>query len=423
MGKTALFARKQSGGIITVNDETAGTGNIFFVNSVTGTDSAGYGASPDAPFKTLAFAIGQATANNNDRIFVMQGHAETVVAAAGINLNVAGLRIVGMGLGNQKPTINFTTSTAAAMALAAANVSIENLRFTCGIASQVTMLTVTAKQVRVLGCDFAEGAQTGLSFIAVTGNANDADRLTVQGCSFYNPTAGNMNHAIGLSEVNDAVRVDSNLIVGQFALSGLHNITGKVLTNLSVTGNVIRNLTAGKQAMQLISACTGQAVGNRFIAGDTTVHAASFGTALLGEDNRGNNGCLDAGEYFVFAKTGLVSSAILQTGVVISGAASGRLMAEAVTVQTGATGLATGTNFQLTVNNVAGLPAPWVEAVANLGANKTVTAGSVASTQFVVENGKVLTAKSTAADCTGAGTIDVYIRFRRIDHGANIVPV
>src|SRR5947207_10411701 len=108
MAKTELFVRKQSGGMFVVNNESLNTGNIFFVNSVTGTDSAGNGQNPDSPFASLAYAIGQCTASNDDRIYIMAGHVEAVIAAGTIALNKIGVSIIGLGSGNSRPTFSWT---------------------------------------------------------------------------------------------------------------------------------------------------------------------------------------------------------------------------------------------------------------------------------------------------------------------------
>src|SRR5262245_18486040 len=116
-------------------------GNLFFVQSTHTNkgDTAGRGTSPDAPFNTIDYAIGQCTASQGDVIIVLPGHSETVTAAAGIEADVAGITIIGIGEGKLCPTVNFTTTAAATFKISAANVSVEGLIFTCGIASQVTM--------------------------------------------------------------------------------------------------------------------------------------------------------------------------------------------------------------------------------------------------------------------------------------------
>jgi len=127
MAKTELFVRKQSGGMFSVVNETLTTGNIFFVNSATGTDAAGYGQNPDAPCDTLDYAIGLCTENNGDRIYVMPGHAETIVAAGGVTMDKAGVEVIGLGQGTDRPEFTFGTSNAASILTSAANCSIRNI--------------------------------------------------------------------------------------------------------------------------------------------------------------------------------------------------------------------------------------------------------------------------------------------------------
>jgi hypothetical protein len=128
------------------------------------------------------------------------------------------------------------------------------------------------------------------------------------------------------------------------------------------------------------------------------------------------------GNTFLVKKT-LVSSAVVQAGVDITGVSSGgELAIEDIVVKTNGTGLATGTNFVICSDNANGLANIFVETVANLGANKTMdlTGASVTKIRTVLETGKKLIAKSTVADCDGAGTIDIYIKFRALTAGATI---
>src|SRR5437763_1962723 len=99
MARTELFARKQSGGMFSIVNQSLTTGNIFFVNSVNGTDGAGYGQNPDAPLATWDYAIGLCTANQGDRIYLMPLHVETIAGAAGVALDVAGIETIGLGYG------------------------------------------------------------------------------------------------------------------------------------------------------------------------------------------------------------------------------------------------------------------------------------------------------------------------------------
>ena len=132
------------------------------------------------------------------------------------------------------------------------------------------------------------------------------------------------------------------------------------------------------------------------------------------------------GTYFWLKKTVTSSAILLASAVDITGvSSSGELAIEDVVVKTDATGLAGGTNFELKSNNAKGLANIFVETVANLGANKTVdlTGASVAKIRSVIETGKKLQVQSTVADCTGAGTIDIYVKLRRLTAAATIAVV
>jgi len=124
----------------------------------------------------------------------------------------------------------------------------------------------------------------------------------------------------------------------------------------------------------------------------------------------------------VLRKT-IVSSSILTTKIDLTLPASGELELLNIILKTDGTGLAAGTNIEIESNNANGLADIMVETVANLGANKTVNLAdaSVTAVETVLETGKKLTIKSTAAACTGAGVLTVYLVFKRMESGANIL--
>jgi hypothetical protein len=106
--------------------------------------------------------------------------------------------------------------------------------------------------------------------------------------------------------------------------------------------------------------------------------------------------------------------------------ASGKVLVEKIIAETGPTGLAGGTNFQLKTDNVNGLTGAGIiaaETVANLGANKTVdlTAASVtAQRPLVLEDGKHIQHQSSVADCTAAGALILTFICRQMTVGASL---
>jgi hypothetical protein len=166
----------------------ATTGNVLFVNSVTGTDSAGFGFSPDAPFKTLKYAAETgALANNGDRIYVMPGHVETLATTATIT-PLAGVTIIGMGVGTNRPKISFT-GTAAQIVLSSANIILANVWLDAGIDEVVSAIAISGANVTLDRVDVVEhAAQQFIQFALVTGTD-----CVIQNCRHHQSTASASN--------------------------------------------------------------------------------------------------------------------------------------------------------------------------------------------------------------------------------------
>jgi len=207
----------------------------------------------------------------------------------------------------------------------------------------------------------------------------------------------------------------------------------KAVTNLLPNAGALSDIATDANKIDGLSMDISPVAGSvaRFIASGGTALGTELGDSKSLVDAIGSNGItlvygagsiLGAiGTEFWVKKT-LTSSAIVQAGVDVTGASSaGELAIVGIVLKTDGTGLATGTNFQLTTNNAKGAAVFVAEAVASLGASVTVSTPSITNINNVLESGKKVIAKSTVADCTGAGTIDVYIKFQRLAAGATVV--
>ncbi len=250
-------------GTLTLEQMPLSTGDMFYVHSGTGDD--GNVGKKAAPMATWDAAHDLASAN--DVIYLMAGHAEDIAAAAGVVLDTAGVITIGGGNGESRPTITFITDAGADIDIEAAGVGIFGVRFICNITSQVAMLDIDESSARIERCEFLEGTATGLVFIDVNGGtANDCDDTVIRNNFFYAATAGNMNAAIELGEIADSVLIEDNVIVGDFDDAGIHNPTGKTLTNLMIRNNHVSQLLSANHAIELVSACTGFLNDNRLYA-------------------------------------------------------------------------------------------------------------------------------------------------------------
>jgi hypothetical protein len=102
----------------------------------------------DAPFATIAGALDDVHGRTRRHHFRQAGHAETISSASILALNVAGVAIVGLGSGSSRPTLTFTTTTAANIPITAADMSIQNFLFKANFAAVVSVFTATSRTRR-----------------------------------------------------------------------------------------------------------------------------------------------------------------------------------------------------------------------------------------------------------------------------------
>lgn len=193
-GKTELFASWKQGALV-VADQGMSTGARFWVYATTGSDSAGYGSSPDKPFATLDYAIGKCTASKGDVIYLMPGHAENITAADSVDADVAGISIIGLGWGALKPTFS-TTAAAGSFKVDAANVWVKNIRLVANFATGTTAgmtLTADADNLLVEDCDWRDTSAANEFLLHVT-VPTGVGPCTFRRCTFVT-AAGSMTNS------------------------------------------------------------------------------------------------------------------------------------------------------------------------------------------------------------------------------------
>jgi hypothetical protein len=165
-------------------------GKVFYVSSVIGSNNnTGLGDPLKDSLATIDYAVGLTTANKGDIIVVAPDHVETITAAAGIDADVAGISIIGLGNGTNRPTITIGTATTATARINAANVKIANLRFTAGTAQTlVKMLNVNADDATIEDCEFI-GTSTATFVVSSAINiATTKDGTAIRRCLFRQGT-------------------------------------------------------------------------------------------------------------------------------------------------------------------------------------------------------------------------------------------
>jgi len=214
------------------------SGNVFWVDSghTQAADGAG-GGTKDQPFSTIDFAVGQCTANNSDLIIVMPGHVETVTAAAGLDLDVAGITVFGIGNGSDRPTVRFTTATTADCDIDAANVTVINILFEARIDMLAQAIDINAADARLLNIETRDITSVGSCTNFIVTDAN-ADRLLVDGWRHIGTaTAGTQAGTTVSPHPRSAILVvgGDDIIIRNFNLYGAFGMSGIMNTETACT--------------------------------------------------------------------------------------------------------------------------------------------------------------------------------------------
>ena len=237
--------------------------DVFYVDSGNGSD-VNDGRDPGFPMATIDAAINRCTANQGDVILVQPGHTETLTTQ--ISLDVAGVSIIGVGVGNLRPrlTINAVID---GIDIGANNCRVENIRFIASTAGATAQININALLAVVDSCSFDLGANDILGGITVTANG---EIPTIKDCT-VTVTADGPDEWILFEGVVDRPLISGNTIImsdGTDAFDdGAINGGSVAVTNAVITGN--RALGGNVAAVFLVNlgSFTGQSLGPNFYSG------------------------------------------------------------------------------------------------------------------------------------------------------------
>lgn len=280
-----LFVDKQPGGMFAVIDRRLTTGKILYVHSGAGVNAAGGGRNPDRPLATVDYAIGLCTANKGDIIFVMPGHAETIAATDGFDVDVAGVQIIGLGAGALRPTFTFT-QTASQVNIGAASVVLENLRFVAGVSAVVAAVQVEGVTDFVArNCEWNWGGTTGNDHVISLELEAGAHRALIENCRFLaEPAVAGAAVAVKLTGASHNVVIRNNEFMGDYSTACVNGIT-TLSQGLMFLDNLVHNTDAGEPYLEVLTGTTGVIANTRGLASGATVAANAVADAMAHCEN------------------------------------------------------------------------------------------------------------------------------------------
>lgn len=380
---------------------------VFWVSSVIGTNT-GKGTYK-APYSTLAYALTQCEANKNDVIFLMPGHSEEIVSAAEVDVNVAGVSIIGLGNGENIPKYEFTTDVAASIKISADNVAMQNVRGVSKLASLTNPFHITGNDfygelvfednlisteaATAVLFDAAAGGELYFKHNGFDGGTTSVSPIVMEGATSIDIHL-NCHGKYSTGVVEFKTTACSDIYVNGF-VDNVEAIDG--------TKNVVDNVGGSTYFVNLEDGSAGD-----IFVGNSSSTPSAQGTPVGSE---------------FWLKMPVVCNTITSASPVnLTTVAEGELAIIDVILKTDSTGLAGATNIQIKVDNADGQAVVLEETVANLGANKTITlpSASVSGKETILEVDKKIQIQATGSDGTGAGVVNVYVRLQRLSSRSTI---
>lgn len=223
-------------------------GKIFWVYNGTALQPGQKGGSNgnkgtfDAPFSTVDYAVSQCVANRGDIVMIKPGHAETIAAADGFDIDVAGVAVVGLGTGTLKPTFTLSATTSD-VNISAANCSLINVRFVPSTSDVVRAIQVTAANATIHSVTVLDAGATNeiLTVIKATGTTdNEVDGLWIEDCRAYGTSTAILEFFEFNANISGLV-FKNNIIINEGTAAGaaIAGATGKNLTNAYIGYNKV----------------------------------------------------------------------------------------------------------------------------------------------------------------------------------------
>lgn len=238
-----------------------GRAQVFYVYSVTGSDTY-TGEDKDHPLATLDAAIGKCTANRGDIIILLQNHAETMGA---VDLDVAGVTVIGLGTGTDRPTFTFDTNTDKfIMGRTGDNCTVYNVCFFPSVSECTKAIDWEdgCDNSALINCEFLESTTAANEFDIGVLLAVEANDVTIQGCRFTSADAVGATAAISATGgVLTRPTITDNIFFGEYSNAPVYS--DQINTNMVVTRNVVTNLTASQFGIEFTANATGVIFNNR----------------------------------------------------------------------------------------------------------------------------------------------------------------
>lgn len=259
------------------------------------------------PFATIDYAVGQCAADRGDVIYVRPGHVETISAAASLDLDVAGIRVIGLGHGTKRPRLDFT-ATAGTVEVNADNILLHNLNLHANVSSVAIGLSVLAgaTDLVVSNCVFDVEATTTDEFLIAINFGVGCDRFLIEDCEM-DMGLGGAATGIKLVGATAGGTIRRCRIVGDYSQACIAGIT-TLSTEIYIEDNMLANGASGNvgavEVVEMLTGTTGVVRRNHSLCNVATIAAHYVADTMAFFEN------------YATEDVGQAAGAVLRTGAV-----------------------------------------------------------------------------------------------------------
>lgn len=289
-----------------------GTGPVWYVDS--GASGDDDGTTWEHAAETIDDAVDLCTADLGDIILVAAGHVEDL-GTTDPDFDDAGITIIGLGKGEQRPVLSFDASTDI-FTVDADDIAIYNLVFFAHTPDVAKGIDITAgsENTIIKGCSFMVETEGTDEFLIAINIGAGSDNITIED-NHFEMGGGNATEAILFDAESDYSRVINNTIFGDYSTACIFGDT-TACVGLLIEGNVLYNgdITIGlntEPCIELTADTTGVIANNLCICDE-----ASAVVAIVAADCHlfGNKYNETEGSSLTIGKLYVLSKAALNTG-------------------------------------------------------------------------------------------------------------
>lgn len=238
------------------------TGSVFYVSSTSGSDG-NKGTDTGKPFATINKAVSACTANKGDVIYLMPGHVEDLAdtsTTGAIDLDVAGISVIGLGNGSLRPRIDFNHADSDFI-VGANNILVQNMDFEATVTGVKLGVAIEAAitGTTIDNCKFTVETTTTDEFLIAINLLAGCNDTTVSNC-FMDAGLGGAATGVKLVGASDTVKICDNTIIGDYSQACIGGIT-TLSTNVFIERNLLVNGNANAlgtvEAIELLTGTLG----------------------------------------------------------------------------------------------------------------------------------------------------------------------